>query len=153
MSDTYYETKRDVARRKFVAELCKRDFGREATDHELMVIGRTAWEAGADWARGDAMEAEQMKLAACGVAALCNTEQTIKEQRIDRGNPYWSASYGDVCNAVDREIALRTKLAIARAALEHVQCQCTLMERESGHLVACWNEPARMALAQLEEKK
>ncbi len=36
-------------------------------------------------------------------------------------------------------------------ALEHVQCQCTFMERDSGHLVDCWNAPAREALLKCEE--
>lgn len=64
-------------------------------------------------ARGE-LETERMKLAGCGVAAMCNTESTAA-QRIDRDNPYWSASYGDVCAAVDREMKLRTELE----ALKH----------------------------------
>ncbi len=58
------------------------------------------------------VEFERMRLAACGVAAcgvaaLSNTEESAKKQRIERGNPYRSASYGDVCAAVDREMELR----------------------------------------------
>lgn len=30
--------------------------------------------------------------------------------------------------------------------LSHVQCQCTFMEREKGHLVNCWNTPVRSCL-------
>jgi hypothetical protein len=44
------------------------------------------------------VETLNLKLAGCGVAAMQNTEKTIK-QRIDTGNPYYSASYGDVCDA------------------------------------------------------
>jgi len=55
------------------------------------------------------LETERLKLAACGVAAMQNTKKTIKE-RIDKSNPYWSASYGDVCGAVDREVEFREKL-------------------------------------------
>lgn len=51
----------------------------------------------------------RMKLAGCGVAALANTEESIKNHRIDSTNPYWCASYQDVCNAVDREMALRNE--------------------------------------------
>lgn len=55
------------------------------------------------------LETERMRLAACGVAAMQNTEATRKE-RITKDNPYWSASYGDVCSAVDREMSLRSQL-------------------------------------------
>jgi hypothetical protein len=53
------------------------------------------------------VEVLRLQLAACGVAAMCNTEKTIAEQRIGKDNPYYSASYSYVCNAVDREIKLR----------------------------------------------
>jgi len=62
------------------------------------------------------VEQLQMRLAACGVAAMCNTPETVA-QRITRDNPYWSASYGDACGAVDREMLLRGQLAEAREAL------------------------------------
>ena len=52
------------------------------------------------------LEIERMRLAACGVAALSNTPESVA-RRIGRDSPYWSASYGDVCAAVDREMALR----------------------------------------------
>lgn len=52
------------------------------------------------------LETERMRLAACGVAALGNTADSVKE-RISNDNPYYSASYSDVCRAVDAEIALR----------------------------------------------
>lgn len=58
----------------------------------------------------DELETLRLQLAACGVAAMCNTRESAKEQRITKDNPYWSASYQDVCNAVDREMALREKL-------------------------------------------
>lgn len=48
----------------------------------------------------------RMQLAGCGVAAMTNTASTAAA-RITKDNPYWSASYGDVCAAVDREVALR----------------------------------------------
>lgn len=59
-----------------------------------------------------ALEIERLRLAACGVAALQNTESSARE-RIKPDNPYYSASYGDVCSAVDREMALRAALADA----------------------------------------
>lgn len=62
----------------------------------------------------------RMQLAACGVAAMCNTRESAEKERIGRENPYWSASYADVCRAVDREMAWREyayDLADALAAL------------------------------------
>jgi hypothetical protein len=59
--------------------------------------------------KGDELEVERMRLAACGVAALGNTKGTMAE-RITKDNPYWSASYGDVCSAVDREVLYREAL-------------------------------------------
>jgi len=55
------------------------------------------------------LENERIRLAACGVAALQNTEESIKE-RITKESPYWSASYSDVCNTVDREMKLERRL-------------------------------------------
>lgn len=63
------------------------------------------------------LEILRMQLVACGVAALQNTEKS-KVDRITKDNPYYSASYKDVCDAVDREIDLRAKLEIAVEALE-----------------------------------
>lgn len=54
------------------------------------------------------IERERIRLAACGVAAGQNTEETRKE-RIIPENSYFSASYADVCAAVDREMSLRTE--------------------------------------------
>ncbi|NDI85041.1 hypothetical protein [Undibacterium crateris] len=70
------------------------------------------------------LEKERMRLAGCATAALMNTEESVKD-RISSDNPYWSASYGDICNAVDREIALRNEnqqlksvIDSARSAIE-----------------------------------
>lgn len=60
------------------------------------------------------LENERIRLAACGVVALSNTVGTVA-QRLPRENQHWSASYGDVCSAVDREMDLREKL-VARNA-------------------------------------
>jgi len=57
-------------------------------------------------------EIEQLRtqLVGRGVAALQNTTETIK-QRIRHADYGWSACYQDVCDAIDREMALRTKVA------------------------------------------
>ncbi len=72
-------------------------------------------------ARAD-LEAEGLRLAACTHAALSNTPESAKT-RIDPGHAYWSASYGDVCAAVDREMALRADLAAARAELARLKAE------------------------------
>jgi len=56
------------------------------------------------------LEAERIRLAACSVAALENTEESIKN-RLTPENEYYSASYDDVCRAVDREMKHRSRLA------------------------------------------
>ena len=53
-------------------------------------------------------ETLQMKLVACGVAAMQNTESSIKG-RLSPDQEYYSASYQDVCNAVDREMKLESE--------------------------------------------
>jgi hypothetical protein len=63
-------------------------------------------------------EIEQLRvqLAGCGVAAMNNTSDSIK-LRVPEGSYGWSYSYKDVCDAVDREIALRDTLEKARAGM------------------------------------
>lgn len=56
------------------------------------------------------LEVLRMQLTACSVAAMCNTEQSMQEQGLKDGSPYWSPSYRDVLLAVKREIDLRKLL-------------------------------------------
>ena len=56
------------------------------------------------------IEELRMKLRACSVAALCNTAESAADQRIKNDNPYWSAAYGDVVDAVAREMLLRERV-------------------------------------------
>ena len=81
----------------------------------------------------------QVQLAGCGVAALQNTRTSIAEQRIGRDAWGNSASYEEVCNAVDREIEWRERaeraeadLAAARAerdaAFKMSRCECSADE-------------------------
>jgi len=58
----------------------------------------------------------RMQLAACGVAAMQNTEDS-KAERLEPYSCGWSASYGDVCRAVDREVALRDQVEQLRQEL------------------------------------
>ena len=63
------------------------------------------------------LELERMRLAACGVAAMCNTSRTIND-RLPPGHRCYSASYADVCRAVDSEIAWRERAERAEAELK-----------------------------------
>lgn len=65
------------------------------------------------------LEKLRMQLAACGVAAMCNTRESVAKQRIDADNPYWCASYSDVCQAVDREMQLRDRLNASRLLVRY----------------------------------
>jgi hypothetical protein len=57
---------------------------------------------------------DRMRLAACGGAALANDSHGVA-MRIDKGHRYWSPSYRSVCDAVDREMALRDENERLRA--------------------------------------
>ena len=56
------------------------------------------------------LERERLRLSACGVAAMSNTRQTAEENR-QVSDEYKSASFDEVCAAVDREMALRERVA------------------------------------------
>lgn len=62
----------------------------------------------------EAMEAEceqlRVQLAGCGVAAMCNTRESMTRHAVQPGDYGYSASYGDVVRAVEREVTLREEL-------------------------------------------
>lgn len=60
------------------------------------------------------LETERLRLAACGVVANANTQETAKQAREMHDN-YKSGSMDDVIRAVDSEMELRTRLATAKA--------------------------------------
>lgn len=113
----------------------------------------------------DALRAEvlrlQVQLAGCGVAAMQNTPDSAA-LRAKQGDYGWSASYGDVCAAVDREIALRAEVAGLKATLgatvkaadedraTHAEAIRVLTEQKNGAYSErnkCVAALARMALA------
>jgi hypothetical protein len=98
-------------------------------------IGELQAEAG--YLKAD-LETERMRLAACGVAAMANTPASVAE-RITADSPYYSASYGDVCSTVDREMALRADVEKLR--------QQVADERANGEGFARILEEARAELA------
>jgi len=82
------------------------------------------------------LDRERMRLAACGVAAMANTTTTVA-QRIGPDHPYYSASYGDVCRAVDREMDLRAQLTAERASRGLAICTCGTSDTIPIHLPGC----------------
>lgn len=111
------------------------------------------------WAEIDSLraelETERMRLAGCGVAAMSNTEDS-RAQRIGRDSPYWSASYGDVCSMVDREMALRAELAESDALCERLSkiltATANALKGEPGPLMShSWHDLAEKAAALRDE--
>src|SRR5690606_35153361 len=66
------------------------------------------WERKCDELRAE-LETERMRLAACGVVALANTPDSVK-QALEMLPEYWSASCGDVARMVDENIKLRARI-------------------------------------------
>lgn len=63
-----------------------------------------------DWmALKQEVEQLRVQLAGCGVVAMQNTRSSVALRCVP-GEYGWSASYGDVCRAVDREMELRERL-------------------------------------------
>ncbi len=67
---------------------------------------------------GDESERLRVQLAGCGVAAICNTRESMAQQLCRKGDYGYSASYQDVIDCVTREIDLRDKLAVAEVEVE-----------------------------------
>ncbi len=97
---------------------CENDFA--LREQKAFIAGHQASEA--EWKierrqLKDWLDADRMRLTACGVAAGQNTETTVKA-RLGRDSLYYSASYSDVCGAIDREMNLIAQLAKAMKALK-----------------------------------
>lgn len=65
------------------------------------------------------LDITRIQLAACGVAAQCNTRGSRAKQRVSSDSPYWSSSYEMVCQAVDREIKYRESLEQIKDACDN----------------------------------
>jgi chromosome segregation ATPase len=86
------------------------------------------------------LEQARVQLAGCGVAAMQNTKKTIAD-RACPGDYGWSASYGDVCRAVDREMAFRDALAAVRKTLKEIADNPCRQARACSH--AARRSPSR----------
>lgn len=83
----------------------------------------------------DEVETLRLKLAACGVAALCNTRESACKQKVSKDSPYYSASYEDICDAVNREMDLREENEKLKAKLE--KCKEQRNNQYIGTLESC----------------
>lgn len=68
--------------------------------------------------RKEAIDQLRVQLAGCGVAAMCNTVESMEQQKVVEGDYGWSQSYQDVVTAVGREIELRAENERMREAIE-----------------------------------
>lgn len=72
-------------------------------------------------AMGDDLERERVRLAACGVAAMQNTRTSAANGRMARDAWAWSASYADVCRAVDSQMDERERAEQAERKFEQAE--------------------------------
>ena len=79
----------------------------------------------------------RMQLAACGVAAMQNTEDS-KAERLEPYSCGWSTSYGDVCSAVDREIKLRNQVELLKQALLETQITFKNLRVVTPKMIKAW---------------
>lgn len=68
------------------------------------------------------LERERVRLAACGVAAMQNTRTSAKD-RMPPDAWAWSASYSDVCRAVDNEMNERERAERAEAERDALRAE------------------------------
>ena len=78
------------------------------------------------------LETEQMKLAACGGAALSNTRLSFDEKGIDDNNLYWSTSYEAVRTAVKREMNYRESCEELGKAFDRLEGEYKEQKRKTG---------------------
>jgi len=83
------------------------------------------------------LETERMRLAACGVVALANTEQSAAKER-EMLPEYRSASLADVERAVDREMQLRAERDELRRQLD----ECSQMLARQAATIRDLTRPA-----------
>lgn len=105
-------------RAEWSADIGQREAAYEKLERELKIQDDANEILTQDLAEAKAeVEKTRMQLCACGVAALQNTKEA-SDERITKDNQYWSAAYGDVCDAVDREMKERAESAALVSALE-----------------------------------
>ena len=114
----------------YVAELETQVMGQ----HAIIVQAEAEVEA-----LKDELERERLRLVACSVAAMENTPE-LASKRIDDTSRYYSASYADVCNAVDREMALRADRDRLRGLVERGYGVFGLWDMHEENTKSCLDE-------------
>jgi hypothetical protein len=99
------------------------------------------------------LEAERLRLAACGVVAMANTPESAARVR-DILPVHFSASLHSVMGAVDREMELRAEVERLRSALRGLHDDIVEYQRINhlGGYDNHWMRAAREALAATEAK-
>lgn len=104
-------------------------------------------------------ELHRIQIAAICSATLQNTDSSVKD-RIKPDNLYWSVAYGDVCNAIDREIKERKRADELQKELEAYKKarqendERFMIERDEARQRADLNERAgRLILEELKWNK
>ena len=87
-----------------------------------------------------------VRLAAISTATFQNTLRSSAD-RIPKDNPYWTIAYGDVCTAVDREIAQRVRAEAAEARVAELEA---VRQDLLGKIVG-WQDGARADHARIAE--
>lgn len=123
---------------------------------KIMELKRTILDKNAEILRlkGE-LEQTRVQLAGCGVAALCNTRESMVKQIVGHDAYGYSASYQDVLDAVGREIKLREmnesielQLAEARKETDRLRKICDPeTEIEACEMIASVKEEARQDAA------
>lgn len=80
-------------------------------------------------------EFERMRLAACGVGAMSNTEKT-RAKRLPHGHMYSSGSYEDVCRLADAEMSARARAEKAEAKAQQYETDWRAAKTEFGDAAA-----------------
>lgn len=97
--------------------------GREnIATHKCLAIGRQPkHKKELEHENSELKELHRMQLAAISVCLLQNTRESALK-RINKNNLYWTATYQDACNSIDREMKLIAQLEIATKVLAEQCC-------------------------------
>lgn len=99
------------------------------------------------------LERERIRLAACGVAAMANTLDSAVAAGISRESQYWSASYGDVVTAVEREMRLRLQRDALLEAMQNTAANLRSLAAAGNHRqFDTWLQVVEAAIALCEVK-
>lgn len=97
------------------------------------------------------LEQTRVQLAGCGVAAMCNTRESMQEQLVEKGAYGYSASYQDVVDAVNREISLREQLTASQQEVERLTIQRDFAQNELNDVITTRFEASKATAREIVE--